>query len=42
MGMGTDNKGNRLAFGSPTTDNAIMQGDYFTGRMAHEGTFAHI
>ena len=41
-GMGTDNKGNRLAFGSPTTDNGIMQGEYFTGREVHKGTFAHL
>ncbi|MDA8325171.1 MAG: hypothetical protein M0033_03025 [Nitrospiraceae bacterium] len=41
-GMGTDNKGHRLAFGSPTTDNAFMQGEYFTGRATHKGTFAHI
>ena len=26
-GMGTDNQGNRIAFGSPSTDYAIMQGD---------------
>ncbi len=41
-GMGTDGKGNRLAFGSPTTDNDIMLGEYFTGRMAQNGAFAHI
>src|SRR5439155_576660 len=26
-GMGTDNQGNRIAFGSPTTDYGVMQGD---------------
>jgi hypothetical protein len=36
-GMGTDNKGNRLAFGNPTTDNSFMQGEYFTGRTTHSG-----
>jgi hypothetical protein len=41
-GMGTDNKGNRFAFGSPTTDNDIMQGEYFTGRMEQPGTFVHL
>ncbi len=41
-GMGTDNKGNRLAFGSPTTDNDIMQGEYYTGRKEQTGTFAHL
>ena len=25
-GMGTDNRGNRIAFGSPTTDYGVMQG----------------
>ncbi len=42
IGMGTDNKGNRIAFGSPTTDNGIMQGEYFTGRSVQKGAFAHI
>jgi hypothetical protein len=42
VGMGTDNKGNRLAFGNPTTDNGVMSGEYFTGRTAHQGTFAHL
>ncbi len=41
-GMGTDNKGNRIPFGSPTTDNSFMQGGYFTGRAARKGTFAHL
>jgi hypothetical protein len=26
-GMGTDNNGNRVAFGSPTTDYCVMQGE---------------
>jgi hypothetical protein len=41
-GMGTDNKGNRIAFGSPTTDYGVMQGTYWAGRSAQQGTFAHI
>jgi len=41
-GMGADNQGKRLAFGNPTTDNGIMQGEYYTGRAAHSGTFAHL
>jgi hypothetical protein len=41
-GMGTDNKGNRLAFGSPTTDFGVMQGEYWAGRAAQQGTFTHI
>src|SRR5271170_8093102 len=28
-GIGTDNKGSRIAFGSPTTDYGVMQGDYW-------------
>jgi hypothetical protein len=28
-GIGTDNKGNRIAFGSPTTDYGVMQGEYW-------------
>jgi hypothetical protein len=31
-GMGTDNKGNRIAFGSPTTDYGVMQGEYWAAR----------
>jgi len=41
-GMGTDNQGNRLAFGSPTTDYGVMQGEYWAGRAAQQGTFTHI
>jgi len=41
-GMGTDNEGNRLAFGNPTTDNSFMHGEYFTGRTPHNGTFTHL
>ena len=41
-GQGTDNKGNRLSFGSPTTDYGLMQGEYFAGRKAIQGAFAHI
>lgn len=42
VGMGTDNKGNRLAFGSPTTDYSFMQGEYFAARRAQTGAFTHI
>jgi hypothetical protein len=31
-GMGTDNKGNRIGFGSPTTDYGVMQGEYWAAR----------
>jgi hypothetical protein len=41
-GMGTDNKGNRLAFGTPTTDYGVMRGEYWAARTAQQGIFAHI
>jgi hypothetical protein len=40
-GMGTDNKGNRLAWGNPTTDYSYMAGEYWAGRQAHQAIFAH-
>lgn len=41
-GIGTDNKGNRIAFGSPTTDYGVMQGAYWAARTTQQGTFTHI
>ncbi len=41
-GMGTDNKGNRIAFGSPTTDYGVVTGEYWAGRTKQKGTFTHI
>ena len=41
-GSGTDNKGNRIAFGTPTTDYGVMQGEYWAARAAQPGTFTHI
>lgn len=41
-GMGTDNQGNRIAFGSPTTDYGVMEGEYWAARAPQEGTFTHI
>ena len=41
-GMGTDNQGNRIAFGSPTTDYGLMKGEYWAARTAQSGAFAHI
>ena len=41
-GMGTDNQGNRIAFGAPTTDYGVMRGEYWAGRTAQQGTFTHI
>jgi hypothetical protein len=40
-GMGTDNKGNRLAWGTPTTDCSYMAGEYWAQRQAHQGIFGH-
>jgi len=40
-GMGTDNKGNRIAFGSPTTDYGVMKGEYWAARSAQQGA-SHI
>ena len=42
MGVGTDNQGNRIAFGSPTTDYGVMQGEYWAARTTQRGTFTHI
>ena len=41
-GIGTDNQGNRIAFGSPTTDYGLMHGEYWGARTAQQGTFTHI
>jgi hypothetical protein len=41
-GAGTDNQGNRITFGSPTTDYGVMQGEYWAARSAQQGTFTHI
>ena len=41
-GMGTDNRGNRIAFGSPTTDYGLMRGEYWAARTTQRGEFAHI
>jgi len=41
-GMGTDNQGNRIAFGSPTTDYGVMHGDFWAARTTQHGTFTHI
>lgn len=41
-GMGTDNHGNRIAFGSPTTDYGVMQGEYWAARAPQQGAFTHI
>ena len=41
-GAGTDNQGNRITFGSPTTDYGVMQGEYWAARTTQQGTFTHI
>jgi hypothetical protein len=41
-GMGTDNHGNRIGFGSPTTDYGLMQGEYWAARTPQRGAFTHI
>jgi hypothetical protein len=40
-GMGTDNRGNRLEWGTPTTDYSYMAGEHWAGRQAHQAVFAH-
>ncbi len=40
-GMGTDNRGNRLAWGTATTDYSYMAGEYWAGRQPHQAIFAH-
>ena len=40
-GMGTDNQGNRLSWGTPTTDYSYMSGEYWAGRQGRQGIFAH-
>jgi hypothetical protein len=40
-GMGTDNKGNRLSWGTPTTDYSYMAGEYWAGRQPRQATFSH-
>jgi hypothetical protein len=41
-GMGTDNQGKRIAFGAPTTDYGVVQGEYWAARAPQQGTFTHI
>ena len=41
-GIGADNRGNRIAFGSPTTDYGVMRGEYWAARTTQQGVFTHI
>jgi hypothetical protein len=40
-GMGTDNRGRRIPFGTKTTDYSFMQGVYWAGRAERQGAFTH-
>ncbi len=40
-GIGTDNQGNRLPFGTMTTDYSYMSGEYWAGRRPQQGIFSH-
>lgn len=40
-GTGTDNQGNRLAWGTGTTDYSYMAGEYWAARQAHQAIFTH-
>ncbi len=42
VGVGTDNGGNRIAWGAPSTDFGIMQGEYFAARAPQNGAYVHI
>lgn len=42
VGTGTDNNGNRLPFGSSTTDFGWMIGEYWAARKPQRGSFVHI
>jgi len=41
-GTGTDNHGNRLAWGTGTTDFSYMAGEYWAARMPQLRVYAHI
>jgi hypothetical protein len=41
-GVGTDNAGNRLGFGTKTTDFGFMDGEYFAARAAQRVPLTHI
>jgi hypothetical protein len=41
-GAGADNKGERILFGTKTTDFGIMDGEYWAARAPQAGTFTHI
>jgi hypothetical protein len=41
-GIGTDNKGNHITFGAPSTDFSFLKGEYFAARAPQSGIFSHI
>jgi hypothetical protein len=41
-GVGTDGRGERILFGTKTTDYGIMDGEYWAARAPQSGTFTHI
>ncbi len=41
-GAGTDGTGERILFGTKTTDFGIMDGEYWAARAAQPGVFTHI
>ena len=41
-GMGTDNEGIRMPFGTGTTDFSFMAGEYWAARKEQQGIFSHI
>ena len=43
VGSGVDGSGNRIPFGTKTTDNSYMQGECWTSqRVARRGAWAHL
>jgi len=41
-GTGTDAAGERILFGTKTTDYGVMDGEYWAARAPQSGTFTHI
>ncbi len=41
-GIGTDDQGERILFGTRTTDYGIMDGEYWAARAPQAGVFTHI
>jgi hypothetical protein len=41
-GSGASGDGEAMSFGTKSTDFSFMQGEYFAGRQARQGTFGHL